>query len=131
MGVRGRSNADVVFKVHKAGVRPWSTRSVRRSLGFGRSTSPGASRRRAVGWLSTGHCTASCQVFFFRNRQSICLDTVHLVMKYKSAFRNRESPGSSVSPSTPAPQPRVRLKQWVMILDERGLYFWNMDTGET
>ena len=38
---------------------------------------------------------------------------------------------ASVSPSTPAPQHRVRLKEWLMILNEHGLYFWNMDTGET
>ena len=36
-----------------------------------------------------------------------------------------------VGTAPPSPQPRVRLKQWVMILDEHGLYFWNMDTGET
>ena len=33
-----------------------------------------------------------------------------------------------VSPSTPAPQHRVRLLQWVMIVTA---FFWNKDTWET
>ena len=49
----------------------------------------------------------------------------------KSGSHSSQRVPASASPSTPAPQPRVRLQQWVMILDEYGLYFWNMDTGET
>ena len=45
----------------------------------------------------------------------------------KSGSHSSQRVPASVSPSTPAPQHRVRLRQWVMILDE---YFWNMDTGE-
>ena len=37
---------------------------------------------------------------------------------------------ASVSPSTPAPQHRVRLLQWVMIMTDQGPLFWNKDTGE-
>ena len=48
----------------------------------------------------------------------------------KSGSHSSQRVPASVSPSTPAPQHRVRLKQWVMILDEHGLYFWIMDTGE-
>ena len=48
----------------------------------------------------------------------------------KSGSRSSQRVPASFSPSTPAPQQRVRLKEWVMILDEHGLYFWNMDTGE-
>ena len=60
------------------------------------------------------------QGFFFR--------TFHKIKKVRSRVRTRVP--ASVSPSTPAPQLRVRLKQWVMILIEHGLYFWNKDTGE-
>ena len=38
---------------------------------------------------------------------------------------------TSFTPSTPAPQQRVRLKEWVLMINEHGLYYWNMDTGET
>ena len=38
---------------------------------------------------------------------------------------------ASVSPSTPAPQHRVRLWEWVMTLTDRGPYFWDRSTGET
>ena len=65
---------------------------------------------------------------------------VSLVKGFFALFPNKKSAKSgshstqrvpaSFSPSTPAPQQRVRLKEWVMILDEHGLYFWNMDTGE-
>ena len=43
--------------------------------------------------------------------------------------RVRECP-LGLSPSMLAPQPCVRLKQWVMILDEQGPLFWNKDTEE-
>ena len=48
----------------------------------------------------------------------------------KAGSHSTQRVAASFSPSTPAPQQRVRLKEWVMILDEHGLYFWNMDTGE-
>ena len=35
-----------------------------------------------------------------------------------------------LSPSTPAPQPRVRLKEWVMIMTDQEPLFWNKDTEE-
>ena len=38
--------------------------------------------------------------------------------------------GQNCSPSRTHP-PRLLSSVWVMILDEHGLYFWNMDTGET
>ena len=46
----------------------------------------------------------------------------------KWGLRSSQRVPASASPSTPAPQHRVRLKQWVMILNEHGLYFWNKDT---
>ena len=51
----------------------------------------------------------------------------------KCGLRTLLSPrvAASVSPSTPAPQHRVRLLQWVMIMTDQGPYFWNKDTGET
>ena len=49
----------------------------------------------------------------------------------KLASHSSQRVPASASPSTPAPQHRVRFQQWVMILDEYGLYFWNLDTGET
>ena len=48
----------------------------------------------------------------------------------KSGSHSSQRVPASASPSTPAPEHRVRLMQWIMILDEHGLYFWNMDTGE-
>ena len=48
----------------------------------------------------------------------------------KSGSHSSQRVPASFSPSSPAPQQRVRLKEWVMILSELGLYFWNMDTGE-
>ena len=48
----------------------------------------------------------------------------------KSGSHSTQRVPASFSPSTPAPQQRVRLKEWVMILNVHGLYFWNMDTGE-
>ena len=48
----------------------------------------------------------------------------------KSGSHSSQRVPACFSPSTPAPQQRVRLMQWVMILDEHGLHFWNMDTGE-
>ena len=48
----------------------------------------------------------------------------------KSGSRSRQRVPTSFSPSTPAPQQRVRLKEWVMVMNEHGLYYWNMDTGE-
>ena len=47
----------------------------------------------------------------------------------KSGSHSTQRVPASFNPSTPAPQQRVRLKEW-MILDEHGLYFWNMDTEE-
>ena len=38
---------------------------------------------------------------------------------------------ASVSSSTPAPQHRVRLQEWVMILTDQEPYHWNRDTGES
>ena len=52
-----------------------------------------------VQWVVVDWCTVPLLEelrLLFRNLQSICLDTVHLVMKYKSAFGNRESPGSTL-----------------------------------
>ena len=48
----------------------------------------------------------------------------------KSGSRSSQRVPVSFGPSTPAPQQRVRLMQWVMIMNEHGFYFWNMDTGE-
>ena len=36
----------------------------------------------------------------------------------------------SVSSSTPAPQHRVRVWEWVMIHTDQGPHYWNRDTGE-
>ena len=62
---------------------------------------------------------------------------MRLVMGFFRTFPQNKKSAKSGSHSgsellsTPSPQPRVRHKQWVMILDEHGLYFWNMDTRET
>ena len=48
----------------------------------------------------------------------------------KSGSHSRQRVPASFSPSTPAPQQRVRLKEWVMFMNEHGLYYWNMDIGE-
>ena len=48
----------------------------------------------------------------------------------KSGSHSTQRVPASFSPSTPAPQQRVRLKEWVMVTNEHGLYFWNKDTGE-
>ena len=45
----------------------------------------------------------------------------------KSGSRSSQRVPASFCPSTPAPQQRVRLMQWVMIMNEHGLYFWNME----
>ena len=49
-------------------------------------------------------------------------------VRSKVRTRVRECP-ARLSPSTPAPQPRVRLKEWVMIMTDQGPLFWNKDTG--
>ena len=38
---------------------------------------------------------------------------------------------ASVSSSTRAPQHRVRLWEWVMLLTDQGPFYWNRDTGES
>ena len=48
----------------------------------------------------------------------------------KSGSHSSQRVPASFSPSTPAPQHHVRFKEWVMILNEHGLCYWNMDTGE-
>ena len=48
----------------------------------------------------------------------------------KSGSHSTQRVPASFSPSTPAPQQRVRLKEWVMVTNEHGLYYWNKDTGE-
>ena len=48
----------------------------------------------------------------------------------KSGSHSTQGVPASFSPSTPAPQQRVRLKEWVMVTNEHGLYYWNKDTGE-
>ena len=52
-------------------------------------------------------------------------------IKKSAKLGPRSSPRvpASVSPSTPAPQHRIRLLEWVMILTDQGLCFWNQDTG--
>ena len=57
--------------------------------------------------------------------------TFHQNQKVRSRVRTRvRGLPASVSPSTPAPQHRVRLLQWVMILSDQWPFFWNKDTGE-
>ena len=57
--------------------------------------------------------------------------TFHQIKKSaKSGSRSTHGVPASFSPSTPAPQQRVRLQEWVMVTNEHGLYFWNKDTGE-
>ena len=48
----------------------------------------------------------------------------------KSGSHSTQRVSASFSPSTPALQQRVRLKEWVMVTNEHGLYFWNKDTGK-
>ena len=53
--------------------------------------------------------------------------------KKSAAFAPSPSPRvhASVSSSTPAPQRRIRLNAWVMILTDQGPYYWDCRTGET
>ena len=103
MGVRGRSNKDVVF-------------TVRGSQGF-LSGSPLIDEKRAadvrlalegelrqehhdgVQWVVVDWGTVPLLEelrLAFPNLRSTCFDTSHLPIKYKSAFGNHESPGSSM-----------------------------------
>ena len=74
------------------------------------------------------------QLVFLKSRMSLGKAFFALFPKSQKSAASASFPcprvPASVSPSTPAPQHPVRLKQWVMILNEHGLYFWNMDTGE-
>ena len=103
MGVRGRSNADVVFTVRGAQGFLFGTPLVdEKRAADVRLALEGVLQREhhdCVRWVIVDWCTVPLLEelrLLFRNLQSFCLDTAHLVMKYKSAFGNRESPGSTL-----------------------------------
>ena len=54
----------------------------------------------------------------------------NLIKSAKSGSHSTQRVPASFSPSTPALQQRVRLKEGVMFTNEHRLYFWNKDTGE-
>ena len=103
LGVRGRSNVDVVFTVCGAQGFLFGTPLVdEKRAADVRMALEGVLRqehRDGVQWVVVDWCTVQLLRVLrlvFRNLQSICLDTVHLVRKYKSALGNRESPGSTL-----------------------------------
>ena len=103
MGVRGRSNTDVVFTVRGAQGFLFGTPLVdEKRAADVRVVLEGVLRQEhhdGVQWVVVDLCTVPLLEelrLVFRSLQSICLVTVHLVMKYKSAFGNIESPGSTL-----------------------------------
>ena len=103
MGVRGRSNTDVVFTVRGAQGFLFGTLLVdEKRAADVRLALEGVLRQEhhdGVQWVVVDWCTVPLLEelrLVFRNLQSICPNIVHLVMKYKSSFGNRESPGSTL-----------------------------------
>ena len=107
MGVRSRSNADVVFTVRGEQSFLFGTPLVgEKRAADVRLALEGVLRREhydGVQWVVVDWCTAPLLEelrLLFRNFQSICHDTVHLVIKYKSAFGAHDA---QIQPSTRCP----------------------------